>query len=184
MPSASAARSSANSTSSRLSPPTRQVPPANFRSRAIPPARPSPRRLAAEIYGLKMVRENIEDESHNTTRFVILSRHAAGCRAGRPAGDHQLCLPCTECSGGALQGHGRLRHQRREHDQARILSARGPVLGDPVLCRHRGPPGRAQRPPGPGGARVLLSYLRVLGVYKAAPLRAEIARRMEMPQSS
>ena len=81
--------------------------------------------------------------------------HAAGCRAGRPAGDHQLCLPCTECSGRALQGHGRLRHQRREHDQARILPARGPVLGHPVLCRHRGPPGRAQRPPGPGRARVL-----------------------------
>jgi len=30
-------------------------------------------RLAAEIYGLRIIRENIEDESHNTTRFVLLS---------------------------------------------------------------------------------------------------------------
>ena len=30
-------------------------------------------RLAAEIYGLHIMRENIEDESHNTTRFVVLS---------------------------------------------------------------------------------------------------------------
>ncbi len=33
-------------------------------------------RLAAEIYGLEILRENVEDEDHNTTRFVILSREA------------------------------------------------------------------------------------------------------------
>ncbi len=31
-------------------------------------------RLAAEIYGLDVLAENVEDEAHNTTRFVILSR--------------------------------------------------------------------------------------------------------------
>jgi prephenate dehydratase len=31
-------------------------------------------RLAAEIYGLDILRENVEDESHSTTRFVVLSR--------------------------------------------------------------------------------------------------------------
>ncbi len=33
-------------------------------------------RLAAEIYGLDILREDVEDEAHNTTRFVILSREA------------------------------------------------------------------------------------------------------------
>jgi prephenate dehydratase len=33
-------------------------------------------RLAADIYGLDVLAENVEDESHNTTRFVILSREA------------------------------------------------------------------------------------------------------------
>ena len=31
-------------------------------------------RLAAEIYGLDILKENVEDEAHNTTRFVILSK--------------------------------------------------------------------------------------------------------------
>src|SRR6266536_686053 len=30
-------------------------------------------RLAAEIYGLDILKENIEDEEHNTTRFIVLS---------------------------------------------------------------------------------------------------------------
>ena len=31
-------------------------------------------RLAADIYGLDVLADNVEDEAHNTTRFVILSR--------------------------------------------------------------------------------------------------------------
>ena len=31
-------------------------------------------RLAAEIYGLDILAENVEDEVHNTTRFILLSR--------------------------------------------------------------------------------------------------------------
>jgi prephenate dehydratase len=34
-------------------------------------------RLAAEIYGLDVLAEDVEDEAHNTTRFIVLSREAA-----------------------------------------------------------------------------------------------------------
>lgn len=39
-------------------------------------------KLAAEHYGLNILQENVEDASHNTTRFVILSRKAEWPQAG------------------------------------------------------------------------------------------------------
>jgi prephenate dehydratase len=39
-------------------------------------------RLAAEIYGLKILVEDVEDEAHNTTRFIVLAREAKWAAAG------------------------------------------------------------------------------------------------------
>jgi prephenate dehydratase len=39
--------------------------------------------LAAEIYGLDVLREDVEDEEHNTTRFVVLSRELHEAPADR-----------------------------------------------------------------------------------------------------
>jgi prephenate dehydratase len=39
-------------------------------------------RLAAEIYGLSNLMEDIEDESHNTTRFIVLAREAIWAKNG------------------------------------------------------------------------------------------------------
>ena len=39
-------------------------------------------RLAAEIYGLSILQEDIEDEAHNTTRFIVLSRDSKWAPSG------------------------------------------------------------------------------------------------------
>jgi prephenate dehydratase len=39
-------------------------------------------KLAAKIYGLSVLAENVEDEEHNTTRFVILSRKRKHAKPG------------------------------------------------------------------------------------------------------
>jgi prephenate dehydratase len=42
-------------------------------------------RLAAEIYGLEILRGDIEDEAHNTTRFVIVAAQPETMNRGAPA---------------------------------------------------------------------------------------------------
>ena len=97
--------------------------------------------LAAEIYGLKILKHDIEDEQHNTTRFVILANEPDHAKPGDGLDRHHLHLPRAQRAGRALQGHGRLCDQRRQHDQAGELSARRPLRGDHVLRRRGGPPG-------------------------------------------
>ena len=41
--------------------------------------------LAAETYGLEILREDVEDETHNTTRFVVLSRAMVQAPRGEEA---------------------------------------------------------------------------------------------------
>ena len=40
-------------------------------------------KLAGEIYGLDLLQENIEDEAHNTTRFIVLSREPDWAKQGK-----------------------------------------------------------------------------------------------------
>src|SRR5471030_1120868 len=40
-------------------------------------------RLAAEIYGLDILKENVEDEANSTTRFIVLSREKKWAKPGK-----------------------------------------------------------------------------------------------------
>ncbi len=63
-------------------PPTPPAPPAKSPSAATKPAPSIASRLAAEIYGLDILAEDVEDEAHNTTRFIVLAREPKWAEGG------------------------------------------------------------------------------------------------------
>ncbi len=89
-------------------------------------------------------RRGHREQHHPLRRAVEGEGLGAAPRPAAPHDDH-LHLPRPQRAGRALQGARRLRHQRRQHDQAGELPARRQVLLHPVLFRHRGPPRRPPR---------------------------------------
>ena len=91
-------------------------------------------RLAAEIYGLDILKENVEDEialDHPVHR--AFSREEMG-QAGNRQSRHDLCVQGPQRSGSALQGTRRICDQRRQHDETRKLHGRWKLLRHAVLC--------------------------------------------------
>ncbi len=130
--------------------------------------------LAAEIYSLEILADDVEDEDHNTTRFVVLSPDWSRPRRQRP-GRHQLHLQRQEPAGVALQGARRLRDERRQHDQAGELHGRRRVHATQFLAEVDGHPDDVPVRRALDELAFFTTEVKVLGVYPADPFRAENA---------
>ena len=95
---------------------------------------------AAEIYGCVVLREGVEDEAGNVTRFVwVAPAWDAGRRRRAVADDAQLLRARRRPSGRAGRGADRVLEPRRQPDPDRVAAAsRGGAGPLHVLLRSRG----------------------------------------------
>jgi prephenate dehydratase len=141
-------------------------------------------RLAAEIYGLKVVRENIEDEAHNTTRFVILSPTPQDAEQEDQPVITSFVFRVRNVPAALYKAMGGFATNGVNMTKLESYQLEGQFSATQFYADIEGHPADRNVRLALEELEFFSSYLRILGVYKAAPLRAEIARRMEMPQSS
>ena len=139
-------------------------------------------KLAAKIYGLEILRENIEDEAHNTTRFVVLSAAAQDAELADEPIVTSFIFRVRNVPAALYKAMGGFATNGVNMTKLESYQVEGQFSATQFYADIEGHP--EQR-----GVRLALeelafftSYMRVLGVYKASPYRAEIAQRMAPSQ--
>jgi len=140
--------------------------------------------LAGEIYGLEILRRDIEDDEHNTTRFIILS---ATPHDAEPEDKPVMTsfvfrvrnVPAALYKAlGGFATNGINMTKLQSYQLERYFSA------TQFYADIEGHPSDRSVRLALEELEFFTSYLRVLGVYRASPYRAEIARRMAERQGS
>jgi prephenate dehydratase len=137
--------------------------------------------LAAEIYGLAIVRENIEDEAHNTTRFVVLSAQPHDAGPEEVPVITSFVFRVRNVPAALYKAMGGFATNGVNMTKLESYQLEGQFSATQFYADIEGHPSERHVRLALEELEFFTSYLRVLGVYRASPYRAEIARRM-LPQ--
>jgi prephenate dehydratase len=139
-------------------------------------------RLAAEIYGLRIVREDIEDESHNTTRFVILSATPQDAEPEDQPVITTFVFRVRNVPAALYKAMGGFATNGVNMTKLESYQLEGQFSATQFYADIEGHPSERSVRLAMEELEFFTSYLRVLGIYKASPHRAELARRMAVLQ--
>lgn len=134
-------------------------------------------KLAAETYGLEILRANIEDEDHNTTRFVLLS---ASPRDAEPEDEPVITsfvFRVRNVPAALYKALGGFATNGVNMTKLESYQIEGQFSATQFYADIEGHPASRNVRLALEELEFFTSYLRILGVYKASPYRAEIARR-------
>jgi prephenate dehydratase len=135
--------------------------------------------LAGETYGLEILRADIEDEDHNTTRFLVLSADPADAEPEDAPVITSFVFRVRNVPAALYKALGGFATTGVNMTKLESYQLEGQFSATQFYADIEGHP--ADRP-----VRLALeelefftTKLRILGVYKASPYREEIARRQQ-----
>jgi prephenate dehydratase len=128
--------------------------------------------LAAEIYGLKVLASNVEDEAHNATRFVILSKDAPWAAIG-PATITSFIFRVRNVPAALYKALGGFATNGVNMTKLESYMVEGEFTATQFFADVDGHP---DEPPLARALEELAFYckeMKIIGVYPAHPYRAE-----------
>jgi prephenate dehydratase len=136
-------------------------------------------RMAADIYGLKILAENVEDEAHNTTRFVILSKTPQWAPAGSEPTVTSFVFRVRNLPAALYKALGGFATNGINMTKLESYMLEGEFLATQFYAEVDGHPEDANLKRALEELEFFSRELRILGVYTADPFRAKIKEAAE-----
>jgi prephenate dehydratase len=134
-------------------------------------------KLAGETYGLKLLAKNIEDEEHNTTRFVILAKQRQDAKVGQGKAITSFVFRVRNVPAALYKAMGGFATNGINMTKLESYQVEGQFSATQFYADIEGHPDDANVKLAFEELGFFTSYVKVLGAYPASPFRAEIAKK-------
>src|SRR5215470_5905536 len=133
-------------------------------------------KLAAKIYGLHILAENIEDESHSTTRFIVLSRDGRHAKRGDGMVLTTFVFQVRNIPAALYKALGGFATNRVNMTKLESYMIEGNFFATQFYADVEGHPDDANLKLALEELAFFSKELTILGVYPAHPLRAKLGK--------
>jgi len=131
-------------------------------------------RMAADVYGLDILAEDVEDEKHNTTRFVVLSKTAAPAKPSAVPTLTTFVFDVRNIPAALYKALGGFATNGVNMTKLESYMVDGKFTATMFLADVEGHPSDPPLARALDELKFFSTQLRILGVYEASALRAKL----------